>query len=54
MSMMTTMTSVLHRVLEGDWSSFPFPLYNLFVQGVLWPSWCREAGMTLAVQESPS
>ena len=32
--MMTTMTTVLHRDFEKDWSRFPFPLYKMHVSRV--------------------
>ena len=35
-SMMTTMTTVLHRDSENDWSSSPFPLYKLLVFSVFY------------------
>ena len=31
MYMMTTVTTVLHRVLKVDWSNLPFSLANVFV-----------------------
>ena len=41
MSMMTTMTTVLHRDLENDQSSVPFSSVHVAcIQGVLWSSQC--------------
>ena len=41
MSMMTTMTTVLHRDFQNAWSSFPFaPAEVACIQCVLWSSRC--------------
>ena len=41
MSMMTTMTTVLHRDFQSDWSSVPFSTVQVAcTQGVLRSSWC--------------
>ena len=45
--MMTTMTTVLHRDQENDWSNSPFPLYKLLV--FLVPFWSTRSCCLLLV-----